>query len=100
MLGRVIVAVSGKRLGDFLEERLFEPLGMNDTAFFVAPDKADRLAQGLEKNSFSGNAIKLYDYWHRRATTPAARARFQVRWITCASRRCWRTAASSTASGC
>ncbi|HEX7811282.1 MAG TPA: serine hydrolase domain-containing protein [Burkholderiales bacterium] len=61
MLGRVIEAASGKRLGEFLEERLFRPLGMDDTGFFVAPDKAGRLAQGLEKDSFSGAAIKLYD---------------------------------------
>ncbi len=61
MLGRVIEAASGKRLGDFLGERLFGPLGMDDTAFFVAPDKIDRLAQGLEKDSFSGNDIRLYD---------------------------------------
>lgn len=61
MLGRVVEAVSGKRLGDFLEARLFKPLDMNDTAFFVAPDKAERLAQGLEKDAFSGNPIKLYD---------------------------------------
>ena len=61
MLGRVIEAASGKRLGAFLEERLFKPLGMKDTAFFVAPDKMGRLAQGLEKDSFSGAAIKLYD---------------------------------------
>jgi CubicO group peptidase (beta-lactamase class C family) len=61
MLGRVIEAASGRRLGEFLEERLFRPLGMDDTAFFVAPDKAGRLAQGLEKDSFSGAAVKLYD---------------------------------------
>jgi CubicO group peptidase (beta-lactamase class C family) len=33
LLGRVIEAASGKRLADFLEERLFKPLKMQDTAF-------------------------------------------------------------------
>ena len=35
LLGRVIEAASGKRLGDFLSERIFKPLKMNDTAFWV-----------------------------------------------------------------
>jgi CubicO group peptidase (beta-lactamase class C family) len=42
-LGRVIEILSGKPLDVFLQERIFAPLGMNDTGFFVAPDKAHRL---------------------------------------------------------
>jgi len=61
LLGRVVEAASGKRLADFLEERLFKPLGMNDTAFFVAPNKAGRLAEGLAVDAASGNPVKLYD---------------------------------------
>jgi CubicO group peptidase (beta-lactamase class C family) len=41
---RVIEAISGRPLGDFLRERLFEPLGMTDTAFGVPPEKRDRVA--------------------------------------------------------
>jgi CubicO group peptidase (beta-lactamase class C family) len=41
---RVIEVVSGRPLGVFLSERLFEPLGMTDTAFGVAPEKRGRLA--------------------------------------------------------
>jgi CubicO group peptidase (beta-lactamase class C family) len=41
---RVIEVVSGKPLGSFLRERLFEPLGMVDTAFGVPPEKRNRLA--------------------------------------------------------
>ena len=33
LLGRVVEAASGKRLGDFMSERLFKPLRMGDTAF-------------------------------------------------------------------
>ena len=36
--------ISGRPLGAFLRERLFEPLGMADTAFGVPPEKRNRLA--------------------------------------------------------
>ena len=41
---RVIEVISGRPLGVFLRERLFEPLGMADTAFGVPPEKRDRVA--------------------------------------------------------
>ena len=41
---RVIEVISGRPLGVFLRERLFEPLGMADTAFAVPPEKRSRLA--------------------------------------------------------
>lgn len=41
---RVIEVVSGRPLGVFLSERIFEPLGMGDTAFGVAPEKQSRVA--------------------------------------------------------
>ena len=44
ILGAVIEVVSGKRFGEFLKERIFEPLGMVDTGFFVPPEKQSRLA--------------------------------------------------------
>ena len=43
ILGVLITRVSGQSLPDFLEERVFEPLGMIDTAFAVPPEKRDRL---------------------------------------------------------
>jgi CubicO group peptidase (beta-lactamase class C family) len=61
MLGRVVEAASGKRLSDFLEERLFKPLAMNDTAFFVPSDKLDRLAEALPVDASTGKPNKLYD---------------------------------------
>jgi CubicO group peptidase (beta-lactamase class C family) len=36
VLGRVVEAASGKRLGDFLGERLFKPLRMSDAGFWVS----------------------------------------------------------------
>jgi CubicO group peptidase (beta-lactamase class C family) len=43
ILGVLISRVTGKSLGDFFEERIFGPLEMKDTAFFVPPKKIDRL---------------------------------------------------------
>src|SRR4029079_3379323 len=37
VLGGVGERAAGKRLGDVLQERIFEPLGMRDTAFHVPP---------------------------------------------------------------
>jgi len=53
MLGRVIEAVSGKRLSMFLEERLFKPLNMPDSGFVVANEKAGRIAQALLPYAFT-----------------------------------------------
>jgi CubicO group peptidase (beta-lactamase class C family) len=44
VLGRVIEEVSGMPLEEFYRERIFEPLGMTDTGFFVEPERRDRLA--------------------------------------------------------
>jgi CubicO group peptidase (beta-lactamase class C family) len=43
VLGVLIARVSGKSFGNFLQERLFAPLGMKDTAFSVPASKLDRL---------------------------------------------------------
>jgi CubicO group peptidase (beta-lactamase class C family) len=43
VLGRVIEVVSGQPLDEFLDSRVFKPLGMVDTAFWVPPEKLARL---------------------------------------------------------
>ncbi|HEX8930616.1 MAG TPA: serine hydrolase domain-containing protein, partial [Actinomycetota bacterium] len=43
-LGRVVEAASGKRLEEFLDERLFRPLRMADAGFSLRGGQADRLA--------------------------------------------------------
>ena len=42
--GKMIEAVSGQKLGAYLKDNLFAPLGMNDTAFKITPDMRKRLA--------------------------------------------------------
>ncbi len=44
VLGRLIEAVSGMSFGEFLRERLFDPLGMTDTGFYVPDSKVERFA--------------------------------------------------------
>ena len=61
VLGRVIEAASGKRLGDFMAERIFQPLGMVDTAFYVPAPKMPRLAASFDKDPATGTAFKLID---------------------------------------
>ena len=61
MLGRVIEAVSGKRLSDFMDERLFKPLDMKDTGFSVPREKQSRLAEPLPIDASSGKPNKLWD---------------------------------------
>lgn len=48
-MGGIIERVSGMSFGDFLRENFFEPMGMEDTDFYVPAEKQPRLA-------------KVYDY--------------------------------------
>ncbi|WP_081634851.1 serine hydrolase domain-containing protein [Lunatimonas lonarensis] len=43
VLGYLVEVVSGMSFDQFLRERLFDPLGMNDTRFYLPDSKADRL---------------------------------------------------------
>jgi CubicO group peptidase (beta-lactamase class C family) len=54
ILGVAIESVSKQTLGRFLHERIWAPLGMTDTAFVVAKDKAARIAKALPVDPVSG----------------------------------------------
>lgn len=54
VLGYIVQIIADMPLAEFLEARIFKPLGMTDTAFDVPPEKLDRLAQVY-------NSEKLYD---------------------------------------
>ena len=43
--GYLVEVLSGMAFDDFLDERLFGPLGMDDTDFYVPAEKVDRFAQ-------------------------------------------------------
>ncbi len=48
VLGAVIEKVTGQKFGEFLKERLFDPLEMKDTAFYVPEDKLSRMSKVYE----------------------------------------------------
>ena len=43
--GYIVQQISGLRFGDFLEQRIFQPLAMSDTRFYVAAQDRDRFAE-------------------------------------------------------
>lgn len=52
--GLAVEAVTGKRLGAYLQERVFAPLGMVDTGFAVPAAKAARIAKPLARDPETG----------------------------------------------
>ncbi len=62
VLGRLVEVVSGQTLGEFFRTRIFEPLGMTDTRWWVDPagDEAKRLA-ALYVPSPAGGAATRFD---------------------------------------
>jgi CubicO group peptidase (beta-lactamase class C family) len=44
ILGALVEVVAGQSLDDFLRQRIFQPLGMADTHFYLPRQKRDRLA--------------------------------------------------------
>jgi CubicO group peptidase (beta-lactamase class C family) len=60
VLGVLIARASGRPFETFLRERIFEPLGMEDTGFGVPASKVERLATAYSRN-FKTGALELYD---------------------------------------
>ena len=56
VIGFVVEAVTGKRLGEYLQERLWGPLGMSDTSFALPPAKRARYAAALATDPLTGRA--------------------------------------------
>jgi CubicO group peptidase (beta-lactamase class C family) len=59
VLGRVVEVVSGQSLDDFFAERIFRPLGMTDTSFWVDGADVDRLAALYMPDPASRKAVRL-----------------------------------------
>jgi CubicO group peptidase (beta-lactamase class C family) len=49
VLGYLVAVISGMSFPDYLQQQIFEPLGMVDTSFEISPDKVDRLACCYER---------------------------------------------------
>lgn len=54
VLGQVVEKVSGKTLGQYFQDNILKPLGMNDTGFFIPADKAARYAKALPADPDTG----------------------------------------------
>ncbi len=58
VLGRVVEVASGRALDEFFAERIFEPLGMRDTGFFVPAAERERLAALYDFDPATGLAAR------------------------------------------
>ncbi|MCL2815109.1 MAG: beta-lactamase family protein [Oscillospiraceae bacterium] len=65
VLGGVIEAASGKRLGEYMKENIFDRIGMADTTFSVLPANQSRMAKhyiGFDSGTGTSKGIgELYD---------------------------------------
>jgi len=50
VLGAVIEVVSGKRLGEYFNDHIFEPLGMKNTGFELTPERKANMSDQFEFN--------------------------------------------------
>ncbi|MGH7779016.1 MAG: serine hydrolase domain-containing protein [Candidatus Binataceae bacterium] len=57
--GYLVEAISGKRFDQFLQENIFDPLGMGDTAFTVAAKNVGRFAANYQREA--DKSLKLID---------------------------------------
>jgi CubicO group peptidase (beta-lactamase class C family) len=58
VLGYLVEVISGTNLDEFFRKRIFEPLGMKDTYFYLPPDKQNRLVITYTPDS-AGKLIKM-----------------------------------------
>ena len=58
ILGAMIEKISGQTLGAYLKERLFDPLGMNDTQFFVPQRQGGPAGDGVLIRRMDGSSFE------------------------------------------
>jgi CubicO group peptidase (beta-lactamase class C family) len=59
--GAIIERLSGQTLPEFMRTRIFEPLGMVDTAFHVPPEKRGRMAKLYRWSPRQGHLVELHN---------------------------------------
>lgn len=57
--GALVEILSGQPFDEYLQEHIFEPLGMKDTAFHVTPDRVDRFCANYRRNP--DKSLKMID---------------------------------------
>lgn len=74
VLGVLVERVAGQPLENFMRQRIFDPLGMKDTAFSVPVEKRHRLPPSYQGNHETG-ALELFDdvngHWSRPPAFPS-----------------------------
>jgi CubicO group peptidase (beta-lactamase class C family) len=53
-VGRIVEVVAGVPFAEFMQRRLFDPLGMNDTTFWMTPEQEKRFATNYRRNPDTG----------------------------------------------
>jgi len=61
VLGRVIEVIAAQPLQQFLQEQVFEPLGMPNTAFTVPPEFHHQIAEPFARDPDGGLQMKVID---------------------------------------
>jgi CubicO group peptidase (beta-lactamase class C family) len=67
--GYIVEKLSGQKFGTFLQQRIFTPLKMTDTAFYVSADKASRLAAVYAGNPKTGKIEEVTELFGGRMPT-------------------------------
>lgn len=57
--GALVQRISGMPFDEYLQQNIFDPLGMEDTSFWVAPEKKDRFAANYQREP--DKSLKLID---------------------------------------
>ena len=71
ILGRIIEVVSGKPFEQFVDERIFKPLGMKDSFFFIPREKENRVATIYRVQDGKLNKWDELEAYARKAKYPA-----------------------------
>lgn len=61
IIGFLVEKISGQKLGEYMQDNIFSPLGMSDTGFYVASDKLDRLSQIYTVDGKTGKTVIMPD---------------------------------------
>ncbi|MCY2687526.1 serine hydrolase domain-containing protein [Salinimicrobium sp. TH3] len=63
VLGYFVEVISGQPFDEFLQERIFDPLGMEDTQFYMTNEKKDRLVavQHKDNGEWKNFPVTFYD---------------------------------------
>lgn len=70
ILGRLIEVISGKRYEQFIKERIFDPLGMKDSSFFIPAEKQNRVASIYRLQNGKLEHWKEIEAYSKRAKYP------------------------------